>query len=515
MPLTHSNHKKGGVLLINPPPSINWDYSKKEYYAPPIGILSIATVLKNNGFSVKVIDGVYDPQYTRHAEEYIREEDVLFIGLSAMTAQLPGALETAQRLRKISPKTPLVWGGIHPSLLPEQAARHELVDVAVIGEGEYTCLEIAQAIIRGQNFAEISGSISLCNGVIIKGTPRTPLSLNDLPFFDYSLLDIEMYIPKNRSDVGGKNLKTGPLRRSLPILSGLGCPYTCAFCVESILKKKYRTRSAEQLIEEIKKLIRLYAINDVTFVDDLFFADKKRLFSFLDLLEQEKIEISWATSVRVNYFQDNYLNPELLKRLRRLGCFHLALGAESGSERILAKIDKQISRDDLLRASSWCKQADINMGFSFMIALPGETKEEMKQTISFAFQLVKDNPNSYIIGPNAFRPYPGSKLYDECVREYGFHIPEKLDDWKKVFSREEGFYKLEDLPWVKDPKFIRILSFYLFRGTTNYIYNNVFVQGGSRILKKLCRLRLKTNFFGMAFEFLVMNHLRSVICNDN
>ena len=89
MPLTRSNHKKGGVLLINPPPSINWDYSKKEYYAPPLGILSIATVLKKNGFSVKLIDGVYDPHYTRHAEEYFREKEILFAGLSVMTAQLP------------------------------------------------------------------------------------------------------------------------------------------------------------------------------------------------------------------------------------------------------------------------------------------------------------------------------------------------------------------------------------------------------------------------------------------
>lgn len=500
------------VLLVNPPPVSSWDYTKKFYYSPPIGVLSVGTVLKINGFSVKIIDGAYEENYLKTIEDIVRYNKLYFVGISAMTAQLPAALKVAALVRWINSAIPLVWGGVHPSLFPEQTLRHELVDVVVRGEGEYTCLEFATLARKGDGCRHIPGTFCKEGDRLIENPARGFAELEKLPFFDFSLLNIEDYILKDRTDVGGKNLRDGPKRRSLPILSGLGCPYHCAFCIESIMKKKYRTRSAESLISEVERLKGKYNANDISFIDDLFFADRKRLMRFLDLLEEHRLNISWGANVRANYFNEKYLNLNLLKRIRYLGCYHLGLGAESGSERILRKIDKQINKQQVINAAKWCKQTNINVGFSFMIGLPGETKEEMKETVKFAFDLIEENPkNSNIIGPNVFRPYPTSKLFEECVEEFNFQTPRSLQDWSKVYSHEEGYFRLENLPWIKDPRFIRILVFYLFRGTTNFVYPVLWMRFLFGVLKKICRQRLRLIFFFFPIEYEIFAALRVVI----
>jgi radical SAM superfamily enzyme YgiQ (UPF0313 family) len=503
------------ILLINPPPVPNWDYQKKNLYAFPCGILSIGTVLKKNNFSVKLINGAYEEDYLKKCLEIVKFNNLLYVGISAMTSQVSTGLEIAKKIREVDPLVLLVWGGVHPTLFAEQAVRHALVDVAVIGEGEYTCLDLAILRRQRKDCKNLKGAICKIGNNFVKNQAREPLDLENLPFFDYSLINVEQYIQKDRREVGGWTLEGGSKRRSLPILSGLGCPYRCSFCIESITKKKYRRRSAESLIAEIEKLIVQYGINDVSFIDDLFFVDKNRLFRFLDLLEERKIDISWSTSVRANFFNKNYLNVDLLKRMRRLKCYHLGLGAESGSERILKKIDKQISKQDVIRAAKWCKDTDINIVFSFMIGLPGETEEEMRETIGFAFDLVNQNPlKSCIIGPNVFRPYPGSNLFKECVEKYNFRIPQSLEEWSKVFSVEEGYFKLENLPWIENPHLIRILCFYLFRGTTNFVYPKFWLRLGGFLLKKICRLRLKLNFFLFPLEYKIMSQLRRLVFNE-
>lgn len=510
------NQKAFDLLLVNPPPLPNWDYKKKYLYSPPAWILSIGTILKNDGFSVKLVDGAYEEDYLETVEDIVKANNLLFVGISAMTAQIQPALKTAAKIRRVNPLVPLVWGGVHPSLFPEQTAQHELVDVVVKGEGEYTSLELAKRIRQKQDYRDLAGAVCKIDNKLINNNPREFLVLEKLPFFDYDLLDIEKYILKDRTEVGGRSLKGGPIRRSLPILSGLGCPYHCAFCIESITKKKYRRRSAESLIAEVERLIAQYGINEVSFVDDTFFADRKRLLCLLDLLEERKIDIAWTTGgFRANYFHKDYLNVELLKRIRRLGGFHFGLGAESGSERILQKIDKQINKEQVMRAAKWCKEADINMSFGFMIGLPGEAEREMRETVKFAFNLVNQNPkNSCIFGPSVFRPYPGSRLFIECINNYDFRLPKSLEKWGSVYSLEEGYFKLENLPWIKKPTLVRLYSFYLNRAASNFTYYNVFSKLGSKILKKICHFRVRLNFYYFPIEFMLIKILKKYMKVD-
>lgn len=503
------------VLLINPSPSVGWNYQFRHSYAPPLSLLSIGTVLDQNGCKVRIIDGAQDKDYVLRVQQELLENKFVFIGITAMTAQVPSALKLSRQIKHLSPESRIVWGGVHASLFPEQVCWESLIDIAVVGEGEFTALELLDAFVSGKSLDKISGIAYKKGNKIVVNPGRPQADIDEIPFFNYDLLDIESYIRKDRSDVGGKYIDGGSVRRSLPVLSGLGCPYSCKFCIESILKKKYRRRNVRRLIDHIKYLIEKYRINDISFVDDLFFADRTWLFDFMDLMESQNLRFSWCTTVRANYFQEDYLNLEVLKRIRRMGCYHLGLGAESGSQRVLDKVDKRITREQVLNAARLCKESGINFLMSFMIGFPGETIKEMMETIKFAYQAVSINPeNSYINGPNVYRPYPGSVLFDEAVRDYGFKLPGSLEEWGRVYSHNEGYFKLEDLPWIKDPALIRMYCFYLFRATSNFVYPNRLLDLFSKLLKKICGLRVKYNFYFFPVEYLLVENIRSLVIKE-
>lgn len=500
------------VLLINPAPSAGWNYQFRRSYGPPISILSVGTALNQRGYDVKIIDGAQDERYFFNSDNEIIRNRFIFVGISAMTAQVPMALKLSKRIKNISPDIPIVWGGVHPTLFPEQVCRNDSVDIAVIGEGEFTAVDLCESLNNRIGLDNVLGIIYKKNGKVITNPDRPLADINDIPFFNYALLDIESYIEKDRTDVGGKHIDGGPKRRSLPVLSGLGCPYSCRFCIESVLKKKYRRRNALQLAGEIKRLIEKYRINDVSFVDDLFFADKKRFLDFLKLIETEGLKFSWSTNVRANYFQENYLNLDLLKRMQRLGCYHLGLGAESGSQRILNKINKAIVKEQVLNAAKVCKESRINLVMSFMIGFPGETPEEMRETVRFAYQAVSINPeNSYINGPNIYRPYPGSVLFEEVVKRHGFRLPDSLEKWNEVYSHNEGYFRLESMPWINKPRLIRVYCFYLFRATSNFVYPNYITNLFFKILKIACRLRVKYNFYYFPIEYFLVEAGRGAL----
>ena len=413
---------KETVVLINPPLKPDWEYKEESSSYPPMGILYIGSLLRNNGYQVKIVDGALEKNYIEMIKDVIDKGDVAFAGLSVMTAQILPALKISEYVRQHNSSIKIVWGGIHPTLFPEHTLREELVDIVVIGEGEYTALELAGTTLDPKNLSTVKG-IAYKNreGKIIFNESRELVDINKTPPFQFDLINIEKYINKDLTSVGGKNLSGGYQRRSLPVLAGLGCPYRCTFCINAILKKKYRPKQADLIIQEVETLMKKYNANDFGMIDEDFFVSKKRVEDFLNLIEEKKLRFSWHTSTRANYFVDSYINENFLHRLRRSGFFHFGLGAESGSERILKLINKGITVKQVENVAFLSKKCDVNVGFSFMCALPGETEEESLQTINFCYRLIQINPKNYIIGPQVFRPYPGSPLYDTAV-QYGLPL---------------------------------------------------------------------------------------------
>lgn len=488
------------VLLINPPLHENQEYGQTGNLYPPLGILYIGTWLKKNGFLVKIIDTRVVEDYYSAVEYILANEELCFAGLSVMTSQIPGALKLSSFIKDKKPGVKVVWGGIHPTLFPEQTCQDPRIDITVLNEGAETSLELARCL-------ETNGDLSAVQGIAYKDahnritkTPARALADIQNDSFDFSLVEVNKYINLNASNVGGETLATGSQRRSMPVLTALGCPYHCTFCINAILNKKYRFKKAERIVAEIEYLMKTYQANDFGLIDEDFFINKKRLIDFLDLLEQKKLKISWHTSLRADHFQDDYLNEQLMLRVKRSGGFHFGIGAESGSERVLQKLVKGIKKEQVLKAAQLSRKCEFNIGFSFMTGLPDETDADRKATVKFCAELFRENRDNYIIGPQVYRPYPGSPLYDEAMA-LGLKVPSSLEEWGKVYNDIEGYYELEKLPWIKNPERIRRDLFYL---------HYAFERGRPRqwikrlvgpLLRSLALLRVRYGFMGWPVEY--------------
>jgi radical SAM superfamily enzyme YgiQ (UPF0313 family) len=224
--------------------------------------------------------------------------------------------------------------------------------------------------------------------------------LDSLPFPAYDLIpDIQLYTPPPC------NYQTLPV---INMITSRGCPNQCSFCDHNIFGRKYRQRSAENIVGEIKQVRREYGIREIAFVDDTFLIDKKRIYRLFELLERERISFFWTCMSRINH-----TDYEFLKFLKSKGCWHISFGIESGDENILKAIKKNISLAQAEQVIAWCHELGIKTKGFFIMGHPGETLETMDKTIRLACRLKLDD-----IVATLNTPIPGSQQYAEADR-YG------------------------------------------------------------------------------------------------
>ena len=275
----------------------------------------------------------------------------------------------------------------------------------------------------------------------------------------------------------------------------------------AVLKKKFRFKDADKILDEIESLVKKYKVECVRFQDEEFFVSKKRLFEFLDGLEKRHINILWIADVRANHFVDDYITIDLAKRIKALGCLYWTLGVESASERILRKIKKNITLAQVLKASEISKKSGINVGFGFMMGIPEEKKEDIIDTVRFALKL--KNRSTYELIFSIFRPYPGSELYAEAVK-LGMREILTLEEWGKQDFYETKFQTLDSYPWIKDKNFIKLIKF-----TTNNVFSNYNRAYSwlmwTHMLKLIGIIRIKLNFWRFPAEYILFNLAKKII----
>ena len=481
------------VLLINPP-FAGWSFDLSQLdLEPPIGVLLIGSCLAQAGVPVKVLDARLYRDYRERIRQRISDEPPLFVGLSVMTGQVGAALELAGSIKSLLPGVPVVWGGIHPTLFPRQTAADARVDVAVIGDGEDTCRELAQALDSGAPLDSVKGLAFRRGGDVVETDPRPPRAIDTLPNLNFDLLDVEKYLHRDYS-LFGDDRQT----RTLTILTGKGCPCRCTFCINTIAQKRNcQFRSVPKILDEIAGLIDRYKITSVTFNDENFFGSKARFFEFLADIQKRDFHITWRGNARANYFTENYLSAERVAEMRRAGCCLVQIGAESGSQRILDYLKKDIKLEHLVRSAEFTGQARMAASFSFMMGIPGETPDEVNETLRLAGRLLRLNPLAFVIGPQVYRPYPGAELFDECVR-LGVKMPQTLAEWPSHVA-EGGHFSGFDQPWIEHPDFLRSVDFaarYAFRREQPRWPKRAI----SLALKGLSDLRIKHNWWSCHAE---------------
>lgn len=316
------------------------------------------------------------------------------VGISVKTPTYRSSLNIAELVKEVDPTIPIVLGGPHPTVLPQETVEQNVIDIVVRREGEYTLLELVNAIEEGNDVGEVLG-ITYKKRERIIHNPDRPLikNLDELPFPARDLLiDREIYSP----DAFGS------------LFSSRGCPYRCTFCEShKIWTRKVRFRSPENVVAEIQQVREKYGTRKFDFEDDTFSIDKKRVMKFCRLVIQEKLDIVWSCTTRANLVDD-----DMLKAMRKAGCLSISIGVESGSEETLRKIKKGVSITQVEEASRLIKKHGIGFHAYWMIGFPWETKADIKKTISFMKELDADS-NIYSI----LTPYPGSELYETVTKD--------------------------------------------------------------------------------------------------
>ncbi len=412
---------------------------------PRIGIAAIAAYLLENDISVKIID----PELKQLTIEDIKKEVVRLnpniIGLPAYTEEINNAAIIARAVKEVSPDTRLVVGGPHPSAIPiETLQEFNSFDIAIIGEGEMTFLDIA----KGKDLESIEGIAYRKDGNIYRNTNREPiLDLDKLPFPAWQLYDLNEY--RGRSLASGFGEKGNSLE--LPIEGARGCPSKCSFCFR-LAGNKIRFKSAQKIVDDIERCVRKLDANKIYFTEGTFGVKKKFAFELCDMIIERSLNsVTWSTGARVD------VDVDVLKKMKDAGCNFIGFGVESGDIDILTGVGKNISPEQSIKIFELCKEIGIKTEANFILGLPYETKETATRTIELASKLKADYANFAILVP-----FPGTKVYEMALKnEAGLKIKSK--DWRMYGKQMGEALESETLPYkeLKKLQMKAYRSFYL------------------------------------------------------
>lgn len=419
------------VILFRPREKYSADLSTKR---APLGLIYLGTALKSKGFSVKLIDCETSKDWRKELHTSLDNETIL-AGIGVMTGiQIKGALEFSREIKKIK-SIPVVWGGLHPSLMPDQTIQHEVVDIIVMGEGEEILVSLAENLRKGASLESIPNIMFKKDGEIIRTSSDNKfLDLDTLERPDFDLVDAEYYASFDRRYYKDK------ATRCLDLNTDRGCPHRCGFCYNiAFNQRRWRSMSAQKVIDMVDYFVNKYNLNGINFVSDNFFVNKERVKLICEGLIQRNLNVRWNADIRVDTFLK--YDDDIIDLMRKSGCDQLTFGLETGSPRMLKLINKDISLQDMLKAHERAANLGINVNYHFVFGFPEETRDEIIETAKLIYHL-SESPNVHAVwGPYIYVPYPGTPLFKRCI-EMGFNPPSDLEGWLTFDFENESV-----LPW--------------------------------------------------------------------
>ena len=338
----------------------------------PYSLLMLYSYLKDTDFEVRIVDQRTVPDVASVIDQL--DANVLCFGISSFTGvQIKNGLEIAKQLKTKFPQTPIVWGGWHPSSMPEQTLKHPLVDIVVRGQGEVTFKELVFALNNNSSLSEVKGISYKLNGQCFHNGIRELSGVIEDFKLPFEAVDIEKYIYKKA--YAGRSDKT------IGIITSLGCPNNCGFCaVGGLYKQHIFFRNIDSVLEEIDYFVEKYKINAITIDDDNFFVSPKRVRKFCTELINKPYTISWDAGVSVNILLKLYTDKDL-KLIKESGCEQLYIGAESGSDTVLQMIGKKATVLQTYEFVKKMKEIGIKASLSSMVGLPKVSSDEIFETM--------------------------------------------------------------------------------------------------------------------------------------
>ena len=456
-----NKERKIKVLLINPP------FHRLKglghiYY--PIGLGYLCAVANKLGMEARIYNAEapdineklnYSEQFNQQIKSHKKYIDALndsghyvwkeindviasfrpdVVGITVMTSKYASARKVSEIAKGINGgHTKIIWGGPHPTLCTQDVIGEPLVDFVVSGEGEETFEELLTELVKGEgNLGNVKGLAYKVNGIAqINPARELVQNLDNLSLPDReNILYPERYFPNSFGNM----------------ITLRGCPFLCGYCsAKSIWSKKARYRSIDNVVSEISWVKERYGSRDFYFWDDSFTLNRDRVINICNVLISSALNISWGCTTRVDL-----LDQEMLFLMKRAGCDYISIGVESGSERILKIIEKNITVKQIKNAVAMINKSKIPFEAFFMIGFPDEKKEDIEKT----FQLMKEI-NGGTVCFSIFTPYPGSAQF-EIAKRYGL-IPAKIN-WSDYSHQGSENYFVKDIPREQFKEYVDKLS---------------------------------------------------------
>jgi len=382
----------------------------------------------------KYRQGLKNEEIIARIESFAPEVVVITVPFSGWSS---AAFDVATTVKKVDKDIAIALIGLHPSARPAECLKQPSVDFVVIGEPEETVLELAGVLEQGKKseLKKVKGIGFVENGETIITASRPFIQdLDSLPFPARHLLPMKQFF-----EAAKKIPISGNLRKpSVRMLTSRGCPYGCIFCSNHIVMgRQWRARSAENVVAEIEHIIATYDIRQIDFLDDNIAFDRKRLETICDLIVEKDLNIEWCTP---NGVRADSLDSELLAKMRKAGCVSILIAPESGVQRVVDQIIKK--RQDLRKVEEViiaARKLGIKVGCFFIIGMIGETKDDIKATIKYAYKLIKLGADRFYF--SYATPLYGTELYKQA-KQGGF--------LKSTFSDE---VLSEVKPLIETPEF--------------------------------------------------------------
>jgi radical SAM superfamily enzyme YgiQ (UPF0313 family) len=458
-------------------------FSSQEATAP-LGILAVSTPLLRAGYEVRIVDSTITPNFQKRVIEEL--SDALCLAVSLVTGpMIRETVQIARMAKKLYPNKPVVLGGWHPSLLPDQTLAAEYVDIIVKGQGEEAFLEVVQRIEAGETMEGIEGVGYKEDGRLVFNRPRALKPISALPPKAYHLGDYDAY-----ERVCG--------RRWAMYITSLACPYDCAYCTnEGVYGRKWNALEPEQVVEETADLVTRYRLSLLWIVDDNYLVDRERALQIAEGVVRRGVKFEWSIQASTNLV--TRFTVDELKLLRRSGLSQIAHGAESGSPKVLHLMNKDFQKiETIYQAADKLTQAGIRPSFNIIFGFPGEGEKERRETIQLIMDVCRKYPGAEF-WTNIFTPYPGSPVMQRAF-ELGIDAPKTLEGWADYFPR------YTTLPWLKGRNHQRVQT---MRDYLRLAFNRVPIAADRRhpwnralheLLAIPARWRLDRDVYGVPFE---------------
>ncbi|MHC4123437.1 MAG: DegT/DnrJ/EryC1/StrS family aminotransferase [Planctomycetota bacterium] len=368
---------------------------------PHLGLGYLASTIRKNGYEVDIIDCEALRLNTEGACRKILNESPDYVAITAVTLSIGNAADLAMTLKEFRPELKILIGGPHITATPyETMRRFSQFDLGVIGEGEITVVELLKALDSSEDIDTVDGLIYRKNGNILKTGDRSLIrDLDTIPFPAWDLYP-DLRTEYRPSAFGFKKLP------STSLITSRGCPGSCSFCNQGPWGRLYREHSEGYVMEMVRILYHRYKIRDLAIYDGTFGVTKDRLIRLCNLLIKEKMDLVWSCNLRINM-----ANVEMLRLMKKAGCWGIAYGIESGSQKILDFIKKGITKEQISEAIQNTKKAGIISKGYMMVGMPLETKETLNETLNFVLDLDLD-----LLTVNHFTPFPGTLDYERVDR---------------------------------------------------------------------------------------------------